>query len=251
MSVRDQANPLFDDLRDEHGEVALRNVKVFRFQSLRVLPSVTPLLGLEDGQVVLAEQKVGNGLVLASGLAFDSKWSTLPLKPGFVALAQAMALDRAGAKADIRSVVAGDPFRAGTNDTEMLQVQSLGGSPMDWKGKVGQFTTFPRVGVYTARLGQETRWIAVRSADQEGRRKFIASDTVPALGQLNYSVENFAGGEAVRSEFRKLGRSLDLSAALLLLALGCLAGEGWLANPSPLKSRPSPTGAAPGLSPAA
>ena len=90
----DKASAIFDDLRDEKGDVALRNVKVFRFLPLRLPAQAAPLLGLEDGRIVLASQKVGQGLLLASGLAFDPAWSTLPLKPAFVALAQGMALNR-------------------------------------------------------------------------------------------------------------------------------------------------------------
>ena len=57
----DKASAIFDDLRDEKGEVALRNVKVFRFLPLRVPAQAAPLLGLEDGTVMLAAQNVGQG----------------------------------------------------------------------------------------------------------------------------------------------------------------------------------------------
>ncbi|MGA2175915.1 MAG: BatA domain-containing protein [Verrucomicrobiota bacterium] len=239
LTVLDKANAIFDDLRDEKGEIALRNVKVFRFLPLRVPAQGAPLLGLEDGTITLAAQKVGQGLVLASGLAFDPAWSTLPLKPAFVALAQGMVLNHAGGPASITSLVAGDQLTGMPGDADLLVVQSLGGSPLDWKGPAGQFTTFPRVGVYALRLGKETRWVAVRSSEKEGRRKFIAGDTLPALGNLPYSVDTVSGSESVRSSFRRQERSLDLSLPALLLAFACLALEGWLANPPPLKPRPA------------
>jgi hypothetical protein len=239
LTVLDKAGAIFDDVRDARGEVALRNVKVFRYLPLRVESQAAPLLGLEDGAITLAAQKVGQGLLLASGLAFDPAWSTLPLKPAFVALAQGMALNHAGAQGGITSLVAGDPPAGLPAGSEALVVQSLGGSPLDWKGPAGQFTTFPRVGVYALRLGKETRWVAVRSSEKEGRRKFIAGDTLAALGNLAYSVEGMSGSESARAEFRREERSLDLSLPLLLLAFVCLAMEGWLANPAPLKPRPA------------
>jgi hypothetical protein len=239
LTVLDKASAIFDDLRDEKGEVALRNVKVFRFSPLRVPAPAAPLLGLEDGTIVLAGQHVGQGLLLASGLAFDPAWSTLPLKPAFVALAQGMALNHAGAQAGITSLVAGDPLTGLPADADLLVVQSLGGSPLDWKGPAGQFTTFPRVGVYALHLGKETRRVAVRSSEKEGRRKFIAGDTLAALGTLPYSVDSISESQSVRSNFRRQERSLDLSLPLLLLAFACLALEGWLANPLPLKPRPA------------
>jgi hypothetical protein len=241
LAVLDKASALFDDLRDAKGEVALRNVKVFRFLPLRLAGQGAPLLGLEDGTVLLAAQSVGQGQLLASGLAFDPAWSTLPLKPAFVALAQSMALNHAGAPARITSLVAGDPLAGLPGAADLLEVQSLGGSPLDWKGPAGQFTTFPRVGVYALRQGQgqETRWAAVRSSEKEGRRKFITGDTLPALGNLPYSVDNFSAGASVRPEFRRQERSLDFSLPMLLLAFVCLGLEGWLANPPPLKPRPA------------
>jgi len=237
LTVLDKASAFFDDLRDEKGDVALRNVKVFRFLPLRLPAQAAPLLGLEDGRIVLASEKVGQGLVLASGLAFDPAWSTLPLKPAFVALAQGLVLNRAGPAANITLLVAGDPLTGLPGGAASLEVQSLGGSPLDWKGAAGQFTTFPRVGVYALRAGQETRWVAVRSSEKEGRRKFISGDTVAALGNLPYAVEGFSATGNTASDFRREERSLDLSLPLLLLAFACLALEGWLANPPPMKPR--------------
>ena len=52
--------------------------------------------------------------------------------------------------------------------------------------------------MYALRAGQETRWVAVRSSEKEGRRKFISGDTVAALGNLPYSVEGFSASAATR-----------------------------------------------------
>jgi hypothetical protein len=239
LTVLDKAGAIFDDLRDDKGEVALRNVKVFRFLPLRLSAQAAPLLGLEDGSVVLAAENVGRGLLLACGLAFDPAWSTLPLKPAFVALAQGMALNHADAPESIASVVAGEPPAGMPAGADTLAVQSLGGSPLDWKGPAGQFTAFPRVGVYAMRAGRETNWVAVRSSEKEGRRKFITGGAVAALGNLPYSVDNMTGSAGARPDFRRQDRSLDLSLPLLLLAFASLALEGWLANPPALKPRPS------------
>jgi hypothetical protein len=122
---------------------------------------------------------------------------------------------------------------------ETLAVQSLGGSPLDWKGLAGQFATFPRVGVYALRMGRQTNWVAVRSSEKEGRRKFIAGGTVAALGNLPYAVDSLSGSAGARPDFRRQERSLDLSLPLLLLAFASLALEGWLANPPAMKPRPA------------
>jgi hypothetical protein len=148
-----------------------------------------------------------------------------------------MVLNHAGAPASITSLVAGDPLTGLPGGAAALVVQSLGGSPLDWKGPAGQFTTFPRVGVYALHLGQETRWVAVRSSEKEGRRKFISGDTLAALGNLPYAVDSLSGSGNAPSQFRQQERSLDLSLPMLLLAFACLGLEGWLANPPPMKPR--------------
>jgi hypothetical protein len=240
LEVLDKGGAIFDDLRDAKGEVALRNVKVFRFVPLRVTAPAAPLLGLEGGTIVLAAQNVGQGTLLASGLAFDPAWSTLPLKPAFVALAQGMVLSHAGAQTGITSLVAGDPLTGMPGGAETLAVQSLGGSPLDWTGPSGQFTSFPRTGVYALRVGPETRWVTVRSSEKENLRKYIAGDTVAALGNLPYTVSGVTESGIERSTFQREARSLDLSLPALLLAFACLGLEGWLANPPPMKPRAAP-----------
>jgi hypothetical protein len=231
---------MFNDLRDGKGEVALRNVRVLKCYPLRSSPTNSPVLGLEDGRVVLAEQRVGKGRLLASGLAFDLSWSTLPLKPGFVALAQNMAAAETVAATNVLSLVAGEPLRVPGPAAANLQVQSLTGSPLDWKGKPSLLPSLPRSGIYSLRVGAAVAYVAVRSSEKEGRQKFLTGGTLPALGSLAYSVKDFAGGESVLSEFHRLERSLDLSLPLLLLALACLGAEGWLANPLPFRSGPTP-----------
>ena len=136
-------------------------------------------------------------------------------------------------------ILAGDPLRLGAATAEKtLRVQSLAGSPLDWKGKLAQLATLPRAGVYAVRSEKETSYVAVRASEKEGRQQFIATGgALPALGKLAYSVKNFGGGDALVSEFKRLEKSLDLSPLLLLLALLALAAEGWLANPLPLKAR--------------
>ncbi len=238
LAVLAKAHPMFNDLRDEKGEVALRNVKVFKFCPLRGAATNTPVLGLEDGRAVLVEQALGRGRLLVCGLAFDPAWSTLPLKPGFVALAQGMALAQSASATNVLSLVAGEPLRS--PGSASIRVQSLVGSPFDWKGGPAQLTTLPRSGVYAIHNGSQTTYAAVRAADKEGRQKFLAGERVPALGKLPYSVRDFAGPESLVSDFRKLERSLDLGPLLLALAFFCLIAEGILANPLPLRARRGP-----------
>jgi hypothetical protein len=237
LTVLDKTHAMFNEIRDENGVVGLHNVKVFQFCPLRSSSNVTPVLGLEDGRALLTEQKIGKGSLFACGFSFDSAWSTLTLKPAFIAMAQNLVLTQTGAETNIVALAAGEPLRLALPADTAVQVQSLGGSPLDWKGKLSQLATLPRSGVYAVRSENETSYVAVRSSEKEGRQQFISDGSLPALGRLAYSLKDFSGGDSLVSEFKRLEKSLDLSPLLLLLALLALAAEGWLANPLPLKAK--------------
>jgi hypothetical protein len=239
LTVMDKTHAMFSEIRDEGGGIALHNVKMFRFCPLQLSSNAMPVLGLEDGRALLTEQKIGKGSLFSCGFAFDSDWSTLTLKPSFIALAQNLVLTQSGAENKVVPLVAGEPLRLKLSADKPVQVQSLGGSPLDWKGKLGLLATLPRSGVYAVRAEKETSYVAVRSSENEGRQQFISGDALPALGKLEYSVKNFGGADALISEFKRLEKSLDFSPWLLLLALLVLAAEGWLANPLPMKIKPA------------
>ena len=237
LTVLDKTHAMFNEIREENGVVGLRNVKVFQYIPLRASPSAQAVLGLEDGQTLMSEQKVGRGRLFTCGFAFDSAWTTLPLKPAFIALAQNLVLAPSGAETNILPMVAGESLRLTEPPETLIQIQSFGGSPLDWKGKVSQVNSLPRAGVYAVRSDRETSYVTVRASEKEGRQTFMANDVMPALGSLTYSVKEFRGGDALVSEFQRLEKSLDLSPLLLVLTLLALAAEGWLANPLPLTAK--------------
>ena len=229
--------PIFSDLLDAKGELILRNLKAFKFQPLRLEDKENALAGLEDGRVVLAERKVGKGTVYLSGLALDSKASTLPLKGGFLALAQSLALVGGEGSDSVLQQVAGERLLNLPSGSKSLQIRSLAGSALDWKGEKADLPVFPRAGVYQVQTEKENFYVSVWSSDKEGHARFITGHKVPALGTLLYTVHNYSDGQSMLSGVHKLQRSLDLFLPLLVLACLCLAGEGWLANQPPRKAR--------------
>jgi len=234
--VADRSHSLFEDLRDDKGDVGLKNLRAFKFCPLHGPAGASPILALEDGRPLLLEQKIGAGRLWISGLAFDTTWSTLPLKPGFVVFAQNLAATPGGSATNLLQVVAGEPIRLGFPDASSLRVQSLAGSPLDWKGKPADLPSLPRAGVYAVHAGDATLYVAVRSAEKEGHQKFLGGSSVPGLGNLAYRVVDYTGSEAMLSELKSLEKSLDLGPILLGLAFLCLLLEGWLANPPPIQA---------------
>jgi hypothetical protein len=233
----DKSAAVFSDLRDARGEVALHNIKAFQFYT--VDGEKNALLGTEDSRVLLAERRFDKGRVFVSGAAFDPSWMTLPLNAGFLALAQRMALLGTESRPAAITVVAGQPLTF--LETGTVHVQSLTGTPLDWKGK--NLLTLPRSGVYKIRGSRETI-VAVRSAEKEGQERFLTAERVPALSNLPYRVENFNGPGDLLLGHAKPERALDLFLPLLLLASMAWAGESWLANQRVLKKKVGPSGMA-------
>ncbi len=227
---------LFSDLRDAKGDVVLRNLRAFQFQPLRLAGPTTALFGLEDGRALLAESRLGNGTVFTSGLAFDTAWSTLPLKGGFLALAQGLALAGGDALEAFLSVTAGDRPLALLRGPEPIAIQTVAGSPLEWNGAAANLPVFPRSGVYAVRVGTNTTYVSVRSSDQEAQRQFITGGRVPALGSLRATVEDFTDVATLAAQARRTQTAMELFLPLLLLTMLCLALEGWLANPPPRKA---------------
>ncbi len=222
---------LLAELRDEKGEVPFRGVKAFQFSPVQLAPGADAVLGLENGQVLLAEHRVGKGNIFTSGLAFDPNWSTLPLKGGFLAIVQSMALMHDTTADNTISMVAGERLARVTGDGEAVHIKSLVGSPLDWKGERARLPVLARAGVYAVTAGKETTYVAVRASDKEGIAKFITTEKVPALAELAYTVQNFQGLDKFLKETRKVRRGVDVFLPLLLLSLLALLLEAWLANP--------------------
>ncbi|MDD5677422.1 MAG: BatA and WFA domain-containing protein [Kiritimatiellae bacterium] len=235
---------LFRDLADEKGDLAsLRNIKIFKGHPLRLTQDGQALMGLPDGRPVLVQQKLGKGTLFTCGLAFDSSWSILPLKGGFVALAQAIALatpappvplvagDRLSATERLADLYAAVPVNSAAARPAPLHLLSLAGTPLDWKGAPEQFPAFAHSGVYTVQTGTNIITLAIRSSDREGRLKFLPSDSIPVMNGLNYTVKSLSGASALGDATVMERRGRDLYLPFLLLAMAAWIAEGWLANP--------------------
>jgi hypothetical protein len=233
LLVFDRAAALWDEMRDERGDVLLRRVKTFRFHALAPAADATGLMGLEDGTVVLAQRREERGTVFCSGIAFDTRASTLPLRAAFLALAQGMALSSPGTAAATRPVVAGTkpafPVTADTAGT----IRSVAGSPMEWQGRLGEAPVLARCGVYRVEYADESLYLAVRAADREGYPQFVEQDSLPALGTMPHTVWECRDIRALRERVRRGRVGVNLFPLCLLLALAAALAEGWLVNPAP------------------
>jgi hypothetical protein len=225
---------VFADLRDRKGEVPLRSVKAFKFQALKLADKGAALMGLEDGRALVAGRALGRGNLFASGMALDPEWTSLPLKSGFVALVQSMALAGGEAGDTVAPLAAGERM-PGTN-VGNIEIRTVAGGVIEWKGGFDARPAFPRSGVFAVQSGSHVSRVAVRASALEGDRKFVTGQTVPALAAVPHTIRTFSDQASLAGEAKKMQTSLDLFLPLLLLAFACLAAEGILANQPPRKA---------------
>ncbi len=217
----------------------------------------TGALGLEDGRPIIAERTLGAGVIYVSGIAFAPSWSTLPLQPGFLAIAQAMALPPAGSDAGLRLLAGEAPRLPAGTVTGPARARSVAGAAFDWQGASdapGGLPPFPRAGVYALSIGDQEFVVSVRASPGEGLPGCVAGDTAPALGALRHRVEDFHGGDDMVAAWRRGRTGLEAMPWLLALAFAAVLAEGWLANRSLVRPRAvqsssvgMPAGAAGGL----
>lgn len=240
LSFRPNA-PVFTDLRTARGDLLLRNIKAFKYVPLKLSEQTQGLLGLEDGRVLLAWRGMGRGNIFLSGVAFDPQWSTLPLKGGCLALVQNMALMGEEATDVLVGLTAGERLPTVPEDLRELEIRTVTGSGLEWKGEAGKRPEFPRSGVYTVQGGKRAWCVYVRGAEREGVWRFVSGDKIPALGGLRCQLRDFTSADDVGEEARRMQASLDLFLPFLLLALACCLMEGWLSSQPPRKPRAAET----------
>ena len=85
-------HPIFSGIFSEKVQKKIESPKIF--QSFNYKPTLNgkEIISLENNYSFLAEEKVGNGVVLLFTSAIDLSWSELPLKPIFVPMINRIAL---------------------------------------------------------------------------------------------------------------------------------------------------------------
>ena len=233
---------VWDDLREESGEIAFRQLKVFQAETLDVAPGGRPLLTLENGSPLLVESAVGAGKVYASGMRFDVTSSNLPVKGGFVALVHSLALSAMGQAGGGSSLLAGARAPGVDGREQEVRMHTLAGAVLEWQGRGEELPAFARSGVYRVDAGKKSFVVAVRSADAEGRESYLSAAPVPVLAGLAHRVDEYRDRESFISRVRRMRVGIDLYLPLLLLALAAVLFEGWVINAG-ARRVPSGTGA--------
>ncbi|MBN1846150.1 MAG: BatA and WFA domain-containing protein [Sedimentisphaerales bacterium] len=243
LNVLDKRADLWRTFRDESGRVQWGYARLSGYFPLTLSREYTPLLGVDYQNVVLAWRQLGRGNLYVCGTPFESHWNTLPHTGSLVVLAQQMALFGSGpAQPDTAYLVAGQRWRLPAELTDdqsgQINLVSLAGDSLDWKGPPGQVPTLVRAGVYQATAAGRSYLISVRASDQEGIERYVEQAELALLGDMAHRIIPYNPAEriALQPERPPLA-TCNLYFPLLVLATCLLLLEGWLANPLPRRQR--------------
>lgn len=232
--VLDAASGFWDEIRGPDGAPLWREIQVFQAFPLRA-SDAEALAGLDGSRVLLARRRVGKGMLTVSGVAWDPRWSNLPHKAAFVALAQGMAL--AGLTgAPVEQGLAGQRFvwapdAAAAPPKAVVEVIALEGDQGRWQMAPARARLPARAGVYQFTRGEATRLVAVCGDPRESETHRVRGETLPALAAVPHRVIRAKGSAARLQAVHSLRRGRSLFAPLLLVAVAALlaemALEGW------------------------
>lgn len=232
LEVLAEETTFWSRIREATANSKLESVSAYAFHPLALSAEFTPFLGINFQKVVIAHKKLSKGNIYVSGTAFTSRWNTLPSSGLVVVIAQRMAV--AGSSSEEEgaiSLVAGERPRGIKAQGSEVEVLSLVGDSMDWKGKEQEIPAFPRPGVYLITAGDKKYCISVRASGKEGLEKFVEGSEVPAMDQIAHQILPYDEAVDFEQYHKGQARSVELFLLLLLLATLALLAEGWLGAP--------------------
>ena len=218
------------DLRDADGRPKLGLLRAFQYRLVKM--GTQPwqvLVASANGGALLARRTVDRGHIFASGLAFSPKWSSLPLKGGFVVLMQNAVFGDLAEKIPVQNSHAGDDVHFDFPG-EQAAVKSLAGSALDWHGAARDFEGLPRAGVYEIDQRDRINWTATSGNPDEADPHYLPSGQIPLLRNLPHDVVALASEDDITQTALSRTSGTSLYRWLLLLALLILLAETWLAN---------------------
>jgi len=221
---------IWHDLRNAEGRPSLGMLRAFQYRPIKTTGTDWQVLATSaQGAPLLARRNFEQGRIFASGLAFTPKWSSLPLKAGFVVLVQNAIFGEQSGSVPVRLMKAAEEFHfdfAG----EQATVKSLAGSALDWQGLARDFAGFPRTGVYEIKQQNHVNWVATSGNADEADSNFLPLAPVPLLHNLPHDVVPLVHEDDLAQTELGQRSGLPLYRWLLLTALLLLLAETWLAN---------------------
>jgi hypothetical protein len=220
----------WQDLRDTDGRPKLGLLRAFQYRPVKTgTTDWQVLVSSAKGATLLARRNVEHGRIFVSGLAFTAKWSSLPLKGGFVVLMQNAVFGDQAEHIPVQRIHAAEEFHFDFPDGQAA-LKSLAGSALDWHGQARDFEGLPRAGVYEISRRDHVSWVAVSGNVDEADAHFLPRARVPLLRGMPHEVVALINEDDVMQTELSQRSGTSLYRWLLLVALLVLLAETWLAN---------------------
>jgi len=225
-----EGDALWRDLRDADGRPKLGLLRAFQYRPVKTgVADWQTLVSSAKGATLLARRNVEQGRIFVSGLAFTPKWSSLPLKAGFVVLMQNAVFGDQSEHIPVESIRAGEEFHFDFPGGQAA-LKSLAGSALDWHGEARDFEGLPRAGVYEISQRDHVNWVAASGNTDEADPRFLPRGQVPLLRNLPHEVVSLISEDDITRTELSQSSGTSLYRWLLLAALLVLLAETWLAN---------------------
>src|ERR1019366_3897906 len=166
-----EGDALWRDLRDADGRPKLGLLRAFQYRPVKTGTDWQTLAASAKGATLLARRNLEHGRIFVSGLAFTPKWSSLPLKAGFVVLMQNAVFGDEAEHIPVQRIHAGEEFHFDFPDGQAA-LKSLAGSALDWHGQARDFEGLPRAGVYEISQRDHVSWVATSGNVDEADSHF-------------------------------------------------------------------------------
>ncbi len=205
-------------------------------------PEARVLAGLDDGEAVLAERRVGDGRVLMLSTSAHIGWSNLPLRPIFLPLVTRLTFNLAGAEDARHTLLAGSPLVMPVDDvsrevgvevvppsgeTIRLTTEDAGAGRQEFR-----YNDTHQVGVYRLRLLESARGrqiaYSVNFDSREADARKIERETLQA--RFGTTPVLFADPDKLSSTFDELRQGKSLWSMFLTGVLIVLVFETFVSN---------------------
>jgi hypothetical protein len=229
VSLLQEGDPVWRDLLDADGHPKLGTLRTFQYRPIKVGTGWQILISSSKGATLLARRDLDKGHIYVSGLAFIPKWSSLPLKAGFVVLMQNAIFGDQSEHIPVQSIRAAEEIHFDFLDG-LLGLKSLAGSALDWQGKVKDFEGLPHTGVYQINQRDHVNWVVVSGNSDEADPHYLPRGLVPLLHNMPHEVVPLVNEDDMNQTALVQNSGASLYRWLMLLALLILLLETFLAN---------------------
>jgi hypothetical protein len=240
LAFLDYSHPIFEAFKGPHGG-DFASARFLRYRAFKDETSWRVLARFDDGAVALAERALGRGRLLVWTSTLDTLWTDLPVKPVFLPFVHQLlkyavvytpppAWHEVGQVLDVaEGAVEGNEAAA---SAEVRVVTPSGRTLRRRKAGEGRFLVLEEAGFYELRGGtaEPARAVAVnvdvRESDLGVRnREEVAAALTRPQGREQGPERADRGATPEENQTRQAW-----SWRLLVLALGLLCAEAWVAN---------------------